>query len=60
MLDCYAEGYVPLLTVHDELCFSIIDKDQADHIKKIMETGTELNIPSKVDQELGNNWGEIE
>ena len=60
MLDCYAEGYVPLLTVHDELCFSIMDQDQADHIKKIMETGTELNIPSKVDQELGNNWGEIE
>jgi hypothetical protein len=24
-----------------------------------METGLELKVPSKVDQELGNNWGEV-
>jgi DNA polymerase I-like protein with 3'-5' exonuclease and polymerase domains len=59
MADCYAEGLIPLLTVHDELCFSISSEDQASRIKEIMETCVELRVPSKVDQELGGNWGEV-
>jgi DNA polymerase I-like protein with 3'-5' exonuclease and polymerase domains len=59
MADCYAEGFVPMLTVHDELCFSIRDQEQALRIKEIMETGLPLKVPSKVDMELGNNWGEV-
>ena len=59
MVDCYAEGLKPLLTVHDELCFSIESQEQADRIVKIMETGLQLNVPSKVDAELGDNWGEV-
>jgi DNA polymerase I-like protein with 3'-5' exonuclease and polymerase domains len=59
MADCYAEGLIPLLTVHDELCFSVSSEDQASRIKEIMETCVELRVPSKVDQELGANWGEV-
>jgi DNA polymerase I-like protein with 3'-5' exonuclease and polymerase domains len=59
MVDCYKEGLVPLLTVHDELCFSISSQEQADKITEIMEQGLELNVPSKVDQELGDDWGEV-
>ena len=59
MVDCYNEGLVPLLTVHDELCFRISSQKQADKITEIMEQGLELNVPSKVDQELGNDWGEV-
>ena len=59
MVDCYKEGLFPLLTVHDELCFSISSKEQASRIKEIMETCVDLDVPSKVDQELGNNWGEV-
>mgnify|MGYP003149529488 FL=1 len=59
MADCFAEGLVPLMTVHDELCFSIESDAKAARIKEIMETGLELKVPSKVDQELGNNWGEV-
>jgi DNA polymerase I-like protein with 3'-5' exonuclease and polymerase domains len=32
--------------------------EQAARITKIMEEGLSLKVPSKVDQELGNNWGE--
>jgi DNA polymerase I-like protein with 3'-5' exonuclease and polymerase domains len=60
MLDCYKEGLVPMLTVHDELCFSVESEDQAARIKEIMETGTPLKIPSKIDQALADNWGEVE
>ncbi len=59
MADCYAQGFKPLLTVHDELCFSIENQEQADQIVEIMETGLPLNVPSKVDAELGDNWGEV-
>jgi DNA polymerase I-like protein with 3'-5' exonuclease and polymerase domains len=59
MVDCYNEGLVPLLTVHDELCFSISSQKQADKITEIMEQGLELNVPSKVDMEIGKDWGEI-
>ena len=61
MKDCYDEGLVPMLTVHDELCFSVESQEQADKITKIMETGLDhiLKVPSKVDEELGDNWGEV-
>ena len=62
MADCYAEGLLPMLTVHDELCFSVEGDDQARRIKDIMENGLSdvLRVPSKVDDELKDNWGEIE
>ena len=59
MVDCHKEGLVPLLTVHDELCFNVESEKQAARIKEIMETCSELKVPSKVDQELGDNWGEV-
>ena len=59
MADCFKEGLIPKLTVHDELCFSISSEDQASRIKEIMETCVELRVPSKVDQEIGDNWGEV-
>jgi DNA polymerase I-like protein with 3'-5' exonuclease and polymerase domains len=61
MADCYAEGLLPMLTVHDELCFSVDSTEQANRIQEIMETGLSdvLKVPSKVDAELGYNWGEV-
>ena len=59
MVDCHKEGLVPLLTVHDELCFNVESEKQAARIKEIMETCSDLKVPSKVDQELGDNWGEV-
>ena len=60
MAECYEQGLVPLLTVHDELCFNIETDEQSAKIKEIMETGLKLKVPSKVDQAMGDNWGEID
>ena len=60
MLDCYNEGLTPMLTVHDELCFSIESDEQASRIKEIMETGMPLAIPSKIDVDIKEHWGDIE
>lgn len=59
MAECFEEGLVPLLTVHDELCFNVETDTQAARISEIMENGLKLKVPSKVDQELGQNWGEV-
>lgn len=62
MADCLDEGLIPMLTVHDELCFSVESQAQADRITEIMENGLShvLKVPSKVDVALTDNWGEVE
>ena len=47
------------LQVHDELDASVVDRKEAEAIAEIMETVVTLRVPSKVDVEIGPNWGEI-
>ena len=58
MQDCIDHGHWPMLTVHDELCFSIESEDQVTEIKDLMENCVpDMKIPSKIDVGLGDNWG---
>jgi DNA polymerase I-like protein with 3'-5' exonuclease and polymerase domains len=58
MQDCIDRGHWPMLTVHDELCFSIESDDQVSEIKNLMETCVpDMRIPSRIDVGLGDNWG---
>jgi DNA polymerase I-like protein with 3'-5' exonuclease and polymerase domains len=57
MVDLYKEGIIPHIQVHDELDISV--NNNADKIKKIMESAVELEVPNKVDYESGPNWGTI-
>ena len=60
MLSCAQAGYLPLLQIHDELCFNVSKfstKDVQD-IKKIMESCIEFKIPFIVDTKIGDSWGE--
>ena len=58
MLECAKIGHLPLLQIHDELCFSIKNKDDVKVIKKKMEDGVEFLVPMKVDVAIGDNFGE--
>ena len=59
--DLAASRSDPMLTVHDELCFNIENKQQAERISEIMTTCVpNLNIPFEVDTALVDNWGEVE
>ena len=60
MAECFEAGLAPMLTVHDELCFSIENDDQVKQITEIMDNGLKLKVPSKVDVALVNNWGEVD
>ena len=58
MLDCYNEGHLPMLQIHDELCFNIKDKQHAEQIQKIMQNAIEFKVPSVVEYGLGESWGD--
>lgn len=61
MLDCYAAGYVPSITVHDELDFCDLESpEQLVEIHDLMRDSIPLLVPNKVDCEIGQNWGELE
>ena len=59
MLDLYKNGIVAHVQIHDELCISVKDQNQADKIVEIMQDAVTLEVPNKVDCELANTWGEI-
>ena len=59
MINCYKQGYKPLLQIHDELCFSINSEEDIKGVKEVMENAIEnLKVPFKVDVALGRSWGE--
>ncbi|MCK5609900.1 hypothetical protein KAR91_48960 [Candidatus Pacearchaeota archaeon] len=54
-------GYIPSITIHDELDFSDIENTcQMIEIHDIMRDAIPLLVPNKVDCEVGENWGELE
>lgn len=56
MRACYRAGYIPLLQVHDELCFSIADRKVGNEIADIMCNVVPLQIPMRVDLAYGSSW----
>ena len=59
MINCYKQGYSPLLQIHDELCFSINSEEDIKGVKEVMENAIEnLKVPFKIDVALGRSWGE--
>lgn len=59
MLAVHDAGYGDrlLLQVHDELDASVTDLAMAKEISEIMKSAVQLEVPSKVDVEIGPNWG---
>jgi len=51
-------GFTPLLQVHDELALSVDNKEQAEQAAQLMANAVRLEVPSRVDVEIGANWGE--
>ena len=58
MVALHEAGENLLLQVHDELVLSVKDRAQAERAAEIMATCVKMEIPSRVDVEVGPNWGE--
>jgi DNA polymerase I-like protein with 3'-5' exonuclease and polymerase domains len=70
MYECERSGVfdvigVPMLQVHDELDFSVIDDSPAqreayEFLTHTLENAVRMRIPIKVDSGDGPNWGSID
>ena len=58
IVSCAEAGYLPILQIHDELCFNIKGKEDAKEIKHIMENCMEFKVPSVVDISIGDDFGQ--
>jgi DNA polymerase I-like protein with 3'-5' exonuclease and polymerase domains len=45
------------LQVHDEIALSVSSYGEAREAAEIMQNAVELEVPSKVDVEIGPSWG---
>lgn len=61
MIHMYHAGLIPMLQMHDDVNFSIQkdDKNIVNQIEDIMLHSTKLLVPSKIDIEVGPNWGQV-
>ena len=51
-------GHYLQLQVHDEVDLSVKDEAEAQSAADIMRTCLPINVPSKVDVEIGESWGD--
>ena len=58
MIALHKAGFRLLLQVHDEIAISVDGRNDADHASRIMQEAITLEVPSRVDIEIGPSWGE--
>lgn len=58
MVALHKAGHRLLLQVHDEIAISVNGKEIADQASRIMQEAVSLEVPSRVDVEIGPSWGE--
>ena len=57
MLQCWNEGLVPMLQMHDDLNFGHATEDDGKRVAEIMRDVVKLRVPMQVDSEYGLSWG---
>ncbi len=57
MVACAEAGLDIILQVHDEIAFCVRGLQEAKEAARVMETCLSLELPSKVDIEIGQSWG---
>jgi len=58
MLRLHKAGFNILLQVHDELALSVNNREEAEEAAQLMCQAADLEVPSRVDVEIGPSWGE--
>ena len=57
MLAVHKAGFNILLQVHDEIALSVKTRQEAEEAAQLMREAVQLEVPSKVDVEIGETWG---
>jgi len=57
MLAVHKAGFNLMLQVHDEVALSVKTREEAEEAAQLMREAVQLDVPSKVDVEIGETWG---
>jgi len=57
MLAVEEAGFNVLLQVHDEVALSVKSREEAEEAAALMRDAVKLEVPSRVDVEVGESWG---
>jgi DNA polymerase I-like protein with 3'-5' exonuclease and polymerase domains len=57
MVELDAASFDMMLQVHDEIALSVENRAEGEAAAEIMRNCTPLELPSKVDVEIGSSWG---
>ena len=57
MVALHKAGFNLLLQVHDEIALSVKNIEEAREAADIMANAVSLEVPSRVDVEVGTSWG---
>ena len=60
MLAVHKAGFNLMLQVHDEIALSVKTREEAEEAAQLMREAVKLDVPSKVDVEIGETWGSAE
>jgi DNA polymerase I-like protein with 3'-5' exonuclease and polymerase domains len=60
MVELHRAGFNILLSVHDEIALSVNTREEAEAAAEIMRNCVQLQVPLKVDVEIGTTWGSAE
>jgi len=58
MVALYKAGFDIRLQVHDEIALSVRSREEAVEASRIMANAVRMEVPSRVDVEVGPSWGE--
>lgn len=58
MVALHKAGFQLLLQVHDEIAISVNNREEAVEASQIMARAVQLEVPSRVDVEIGPSWGQ--
>jgi len=60
MISLHKAGFNLMLQVHDEVALSVKTREEAEEAAQLMREAVQLDVPSKVDVEIGESWGSAE
>jgi len=58
MVSADAAGFRIQLQIHDEIALTVQSREEGEALGSLMQNCIKLNVPSKVDVEIGPSWGE--
>jgi DNA polymerase I-like protein with 3'-5' exonuclease and polymerase domains len=58
MRECWREGIVPLLQMHDGLELSVTTREQGELVARLACEAVKLEVPMRADIKYGRSWGD--